>query len=232
MCHGQENRQVILWQLIRARVPPPTKTRPSRVKNGMFKCNKPCSICPYIKSQKIVTSTSNSKKVDLHQHHTCDDNNIIYIMECLKCKLQYIGETEQTVRKRFLQHRGYVRRQETDKATGHHFSQPGHNMSDMSISVLERIRQSDPFYRKERESYYIEQFEAMRKGINRKRWLFLIGITFKNFNFVCCKFFLVVYCNLYELVCYDTALSEEAFIKKVKCITGLGPLCVNVINIL
>ena len=156
-------------KLIRARVPPPTKARPSRVKNGMFKCQKPCSICPYIKTLKSVTSTSNSKIVDLHQHHTCNDNNIIDVMECLKCKQQYIGETEHSVRKRFLQHRGYVRRQETEKATGHHFSQPGHNMSDMSISVLERIRQSDPQYRKERESYYIEQFEALRKGINRKR---------------------------------------------------------------
>ena len=83
--------------------------------------------------------------------------------------MQYIGETEHTVRKRFLQHRGYVRRQETDMATGSHFNLPGHSMADMTISVLERISNPDEQYRKERESHYIEQFEAYRKGMNRRR---------------------------------------------------------------
>ena len=55
------------------------------------------------------------------------------------------------------------------KATGHHFSTSGHSMADMSVSVIERIRSSDPFYRKVRESHWIEQFESLRKGINRKR---------------------------------------------------------------
>ena len=76
--------------LIRAKVPPPPRNRPFRTKNGMFKCNKPCSICPYVKSQKSVISTSNSKKVELHQHHTCDDANICYIIECKKCQMHHL----------------------------------------------------------------------------------------------------------------------------------------------
>ena len=156
-------------KLIRARVPPPPSNRPTRVKNGMFKCNKPCSICPYVKVQKSVKSTTNTTSVELHKHHTCNDENICYIIECGKCQQQYIGETEFTVRQRFLQHRGYVRREETGQATGNHFSLPGHSMADMTISVLERITTSDPMYRKVRESHWIEQFEARRKGINRRR---------------------------------------------------------------
>ena len=73
------------------------------------------------------------------------------------------------MRERFLEHRGYVRRNEVEKSTGHHFNLPGHDMSHMRISVLERIRSSDPQYRKRRESFWIEQFELLRKGINRKR---------------------------------------------------------------
>ena len=83
--------------------------------------------------------------------------------------MQYIGETDRTVRERYLDHRGYVRRKELDKATGLHFNKPGHQISDMSISVLERITSSDPAYRKEREKHWIEQFELLYKGINRKR---------------------------------------------------------------
>ena len=155
-------------KLIRARVPPP-QSRPKRVINGMLKCNKPCSICPYVKVQKVVKSTSNDKVVHLHKHHTCEDKNICYVIECKKCNLQYIGETDRTLKDRFLEHRGYVRREEESKATGHHFSTSGHSMADMSVSVIERIRSSDPFYRKVRESHWIEQFESLRKGINRKR---------------------------------------------------------------
>ena len=135
----------------------------------MVKCNKPCSICPFIKVQKVVKSTSNSKVVDLHKHHTCEDKNICYILECKKCRMQYIGETDRTLKDRYLEHRGYIRREELEKSTGAHFNLPGHDISDMSISVLERIYSTDPLYRKIRESYYIEQFESLTKGINRKR---------------------------------------------------------------
>ena len=135
----------------------------------MFKCSKPCSICPYVKAQKSVKSTKNTTSVELHKYHTCNDENICYIIVCGKSQQQYIGETEFTVRQRFLQHRGYVRREETGQATGNHFSLPGHSMADMTISVLERITTSDPMYRKVRESHWIEQFEARRKGINRRR---------------------------------------------------------------
>ena len=130
-----------------------------------------------------------SKSIGLHsqlynswtpQHHTCDTLNICYIIECKKCNQQYIGETHDTAKKRFLQHRGYVRRKEMDWAKGQHFNLPGHAMADITISVLERIRQTDPAYRKQRESDYIEQFETKRKGINRKRWLFWLGTHFKK----------------------------------------------------
>ena len=137
--------------------------------NGMFKCNKPCSLCPYVKVQKTVKSSTNDICVDLHKHHTCEDKNVCYILECKKCKMQYVGETDRTVKDRYLDHRGYVRRKELDKATGLHFNKPGHQISDMTISVLERITSSDPAYRKEREKHWIEQFELLYKGINRKR---------------------------------------------------------------
>ena len=36
-----------------------------------------------------------------------------------KCRLQYVGETDRTLKDRFLDHRGYVRREELEKATVH-----------------------------------------------------------------------------------------------------------------
>ena len=41
------------------------------------------------------------------------------------------------------------------KATGQHFDSPGHSLSDLCITVLERVRSNDYLYRKEREKYFI-----------------------------------------------------------------------------
>ena len=86
-------------------------------------------------------------------------------------------------------------------------------MADMTISVLERISNPDPAYRKERESHYIAQFESFRKGINRKRWLFLIGTFLKIISLTACNSNLVLFVKPMDLVCYDRYLSDDAYIK-------------------
>ena len=86
--------------LIRAKIPP-QKTRPKRVQNSMFKCNKPCSICPFVRQQKVVKARNNDNKVQLKNHHTCEDKNVVYIVQCKKCNDQYIGETKNSLRSRF-----------------------------------------------------------------------------------------------------------------------------------
>ena len=80
--------------------------------------------------------------------------------------------------KSFLDHAGYVRHKEVEKSTGHHYNMPGHSLSDMTISVLEQIKQDDPMYRKRRESYHIAQFDLVHNGVNRKRWRFANCNTF------------------------------------------------------
>ena len=70
---------------------------------------------------------------------------------------------------RFSQHLGYVSRKEEDKATGKHFNLPGHSAADMEVLVMEKIHQSDAFYRKEREHHHIQDFDLVRKGLNGKR---------------------------------------------------------------
>ena len=68
-----------------------------------------------------------------------------------------------SLRDRFL---GYARREEVEKATGGHFNLPGHKLSDMSISVLESVKEKNTYYRECRESYHIENFNLLttKKG--------------------------------------------------------------------
>ena len=55
---------------------------------------------------------------------------------------------------------GYVRNQTLDKATGEHFSLPGHSLSDLSITVIEQSKRNNNLYKKERGEYYINCFNA------------------------------------------------------------------------
>ena len=84
-----------------------------------------------------------------------------------RCKLRYIGESERKLQKRLSEHRGYVKNNIFSQATGHHFNQPGHDISNMTITAIEKVKNMDPSYRKERESYHIRKFNTYYHGINR-----------------------------------------------------------------
>ena len=67
--------------------------RPKRVKAGMHRCNAQCSICPYVKQQKIIKAKHSNAVVKLSHHYDCNTTNIVYLIECKKCGDHYIGQT-------------------------------------------------------------------------------------------------------------------------------------------
>ena len=82
--------------------------------------------------------------------------------------MRYIGETQRMLRFRIADHRGYVRQGDTNKATGAHFTLPGHSLSDMKFTVIEQVKKNNEMYRKLREKYFIQKFDTNNKGLNRK----------------------------------------------------------------
>ena len=78
------------------------------------------------------------------------------------------------VKERFKEHKGYITqhanllRKGKAKATGYHFNLPGHNESDMRITLLEKVHSKDPFMREEREKFYITKFHS---GLLMLVWL-------------------------------------------------------------
>ena len=156
--------------LIRAKVPTQPRPYPERKIKGMFKCGKNCSACPYIKQEKYV-AISKTEKWKLNRKMSCENSNIIYMVECQKsqCKLnRYIGESGRPLRYRLAEHRGYVVNYITTTATGAHFTSPGHSLSDMKIIILEQVKIRSETYRKEREKYFINKFNTYYEGMNRQ----------------------------------------------------------------
>ena len=127
-------------KLVRTKVPPIGPSRPIRKIAGMKKCNN-CPICPFVQICKSVKATSNNITVDINTSVTCKSTNLIYCISCQNCRMQYIGETERSLQERFSEHKQYVTSRQTTKATGLHFNLPGHSISDMKVTILEKFVQ-------------------------------------------------------------------------------------------
>ena len=82
------------------------------------------------------------------------------MIECLRCKKQYIGETKRMLRERFKEHRQATNNPNHSNATAAvptHFNLPSHSSKDMRLIPLELQRpRNNGSRRKAREAYLIE----------------------------------------------------------------------------
>ena len=81
--------------------------------------------------------------------------------------MRYIGETERELKKRLINHKGYVQNQMMNQATGYHFNLQGHSLDNMKITIVEKVKKLDAAYRKERETFHMNQFNTRYKGLKR-----------------------------------------------------------------
>ena len=155
-------------RLIRAQVPKVIQRYPKRQQRGMKKCQKDCPICPFISEGKDVSINNSSWKIG--KHVNCETSNIIYAIQCTKenCQLAYIGETKRQLKYRIADHKSYIKSENIEQATGEHFNLPGHSISNMKVTIVERVKKNDDQYRKEREKYFINKFNTFYRGINRQ----------------------------------------------------------------
>ena len=152
-------------KLIRSKLPP-IQVREKRIINGMKKCLK-CPICPFVKECKVVKATATTACIEINSAVNCQTTNIIYCITCNKCNEQYIGTSERSLQKRFSEHRDYVKNEHLSQATGWHFNKKGHSVSDMRVTILEKVFSLDEALRLERESHFIKMYNTFYKGINK-----------------------------------------------------------------
>ena len=137
-----------------------------------------CTYCPKIKKVEQITSF-HSKRIfkcqALPPKHKimCELSNVIYMINCNQCGLQYIGETKRPIGNRMYEHYSSVQRFQAEKATpvSRHFTQKNHSVKNMELSILQWM--GDPTSpnattrRRRRELYYIWAFPTLHPaGIN------------------------------------------------------------------
>lgn len=131
-------------------------------------CNKNnCLMCPYMVQTSTVTSTIFNKSFHIKQNLTCATTNLIYLITCKKCNIQYIGETKRTLRDRFNNHKSTIIKN-INTPVGLHFNSLGHSLRHLSITPLEGLINTDGYLRRSREAYWqLELGTLFPLGLNQ-----------------------------------------------------------------
>ena len=141
---------------------------------GIKKCNHPrCLTCSFLQEGQtnytFFTTNENRKITD---SISCHSKNLIYMIECTKCHLQYIGETKRQLNERFGEHRRSILNHHQLSITtpvSLHFNQAGHSINDVHLIPIELIRSKRDSIRKAREAHLINKAKTLHPfGINRR----------------------------------------------------------------
>ena len=103
---------------------------------------------------------------------SCKSKNLVYLIQCNKCKCQCIGETKRQLNERFGEHRrSILNHQQLSDPTpvSLHFNQTVHSINDVILIPLELIHSNLDVVRKAREAHLIHKGNTLFPlGINRR----------------------------------------------------------------
>ena len=146
--------------LVKAKLPSNLTNPHPQLPSGSFRCGKNCATCPYI-TDGLTTYTflSTGETRHIQSNLTCDTQNLIYMIQCNRCNLQYIGETKRRLKDRFNEHRRTIdnpnSKSKPTTAAQHFISSPNHTANDIQLIPIEKVFSNRDSIRKAREAFLI-----------------------------------------------------------------------------
>ena len=136
-----------------------------------------CLTCPSLNNSLYFESHVTMRRYMVANKNVqlnCESRDVIYLISCSRCGVQYVGETKQMVRSRLNQHRSSVRLNKIGTHLAKHF-RPGPSnvlgccLDDMTIQPLEYVGAGDKRTRVIREDYWIKELRTMYPyGLNER----------------------------------------------------------------
>ncbi|KAE8629241.1 hypothetical protein XENTR_v10000403 [Xenopus tropicalis] len=125
-----------------------------------------CSICLYMETTSTFTSTKTGKVYNISERLSCTTRNVIYLITCKRCRKQYVGQTSNSIRRRFVDHLSTINCKKA-LSLPEHFHLPGHSTQDIALTVIERVRSDQNLL--EREIHWMEALGTLTPhGLNVK----------------------------------------------------------------
>ena len=145
--------------LVSAKLPSNSTNPNPQLPCGSFRCGKNCATCPYI-SDGLTSYTffSTGETRTIKSNLTCDTKSLIYMIQCNRCNLQYIGETKRRLKDRFIEHRRTIDNPNTKSkpttAAEHFLSSPNHTANNMQLIPIEKMFSNRDSIRKAKEAFF------------------------------------------------------------------------------
>ena len=80
-------------------------------KKGCSHCGKSrCQVCNVMSNSKHFHSNIDSRKYRINYSFNCDSSNVVHLLECTVCGVQYVGSTCTPFRLRFNNYKAYSRK--------------------------------------------------------------------------------------------------------------------------
>ena len=107
---------------------------------GCFKCKGKCDLCKnFLVESDYFSSTSTSRKYFIRQHVHCKSKNVVYLITCNKCKIQYVGSTTNEFKVRFRNHKSAMSTKKNTCEVAIHFNKEAIVLSDFDFVTIEQI---------------------------------------------------------------------------------------------
>ena len=106
-------------------------------------CNHSSSLCcKYLNSTNTFTSSVTMKTYNIYHKTNCKSKNVIYLLECTLCSIQYIGKSEWPFNLRLNNYKHRIKPIASDKLlpVEQHFRQNNHDFSiHAKFTIIEKI---------------------------------------------------------------------------------------------
>ncbi len=92
-------------------------------------------------------------------HVSCRSSNLICVMSCSVCGLQYVGQTKRTIAKRFTEHFRSINKDNSTDLKHVHFNSAGHHgTKDIRIFIISLIKEHPDGLQSQRARDKMERF--------------------------------------------------------------------------
>lgn len=105
---------------------------------GFRQCDGPrCGACTYSKPLSFFNGASQFDLFPVMYNLSCDTTHCIYVIECRRCLVRYVGQTSAPLRQRISQHLRNIRDRIPSSPLVPHFADV-HSVSDLSFFAIDR----------------------------------------------------------------------------------------------
>ena len=168
------NPKTLKDKLVRSKLKPQNHLR----NVGVEKCGRVnCHICAVLDLGNTFRSTTNHKIFKINFNFNCNSQNVIYLLTCRVCKIQYVGSTTTIFRLRFNRYKSNLnlyskgRRGFQQESLIMHFFQHDHHgdYRDLSVQIIDYCEPNNP---ERREYFWIFNLDTESpSGLNSKTLL-------------------------------------------------------------